>query len=207
MKGIVFIGAGGHSKSVKDSLSEDFELLGFLDENKRGTFNNYPIFGNKIEDVPDYKNAYYFVTIGDNRYRKKWFELINRYGLKTINIIDKTAIVSADATIGNGNFIGKYAVINAGAFIGDNNIINTKALVEHECIVGSHTHLSTNSTINGNVIVDDEVFMGSTAVCIGQQHIAKGAVIGAGSVIINDVEAYTTVVGIPGKIIKRLNDD
>ena len=204
MTKLIMIGAGGHSKSVADAIQKDkYELCGFLDENKTGTHMGLPIYGRKIEDIPNYKDYVYFVSIGDVDFRKAWYERVKSYELQVVNIIDRTAIIAGTAKIGEGNFIGKLAIINADAVIGNNNVINTKALIEHECLVGNHTHLSTNSTINGNVVVQDNVFLGSTAVCNGQLKIGEHAVIGSGSVIIHDVEPYTTVVGVPGRVIKR----
>ncbi len=201
---LIIVGAGGHAKSVIDSLDTDqYEIAGFLDQNKTGDFLGRPIFGKNIQDIDRYEDYQYFICIGSNSARKMWFEKLREYGLETINIIDKTAIISPSAKIGRGNFIGKYAIINADSIIGDNNVINTKALVEHECVVGDHTHLSTNSAINGNVVVEDEVFFGSCAVCNGQRRIGRGAIVGSGSVIIRDVEADTTVVGVPARIVKR----
>ena len=205
---LVIVGAGGHAKSVFDSVDQEkYQIVGFLDDRKSGTHMGFPILGQRVEDVCEYRSCKYIVAIGDIPPRKLWFERLQQQGLDVINIIDKSALVSPSARIGKGNFIGKYAIINADAVIGDNNVINTRALVEHECVVGSHTHLSTNSVINGNVIVQDGVFLGSCAVCIGQLTVGKNTVIGAGSVIIKDVEPEVTVVGVPGKIIKRSGKD
>ncbi len=204
MERIILIGAGGHSKSVADSIdTNSYDIVGFIDENKTGFHLGKPILGKKIEDIPEFRTYKYFVSIGDIVFRKKWYSEICRLHLDTINIIDKTAVISSSAKLGTGNFVGKCAVINADVIIGDDNVINTKALIEHECVVGSHTHLSTNSAINGNVIVEDCVFIGSSAVCIGQLKVGKNTVIGAGSVIIKDVEPNVTVVGVPGRVIKR----
>lgn len=200
---LIFIGAGGHAKSVADSLDETkIELCGFIDENKTGTHYGKPILGSRITDIPEYEKYHYFVAIGNVHVRKKWFDEIMEMGLKTINIIDPTAMISSTAKIGIGNFIGKLAIVNADAVIGNNNIINTKALIEHECIVGNHVHLSTNSTINGNVIVYDEVFLGSSAVCNELVKIGQGAIIGSGSVVIKDVKQDTTVVGAPARAVR-----
>lgn len=208
MDKLIMIGAGGHSKSVADSVRPDqYELCGFIDENKVGMHIGLPIYGKAITDVPDYKNYVYFVSIGDVGFRKMWYKRIKEYGLSVVNIIDPTALISTSAKIGEGNFIGKFAIINADSIIGNNNVINTKALIEHECFIGNHTHISTNSTINGNVIVHDSVFLGSTAVCNGQLEIGEHAVIGSGTVIIKNVEPYTTVVGVPGRIVKRRHPD
>ena len=204
MEKLILIGAGGHSKSVVSSIQKDkFKICGFIDENKKGFHLGIPILATKIEDIPNYRSYKYLVSIGDVYFRKIWFERIKKMGLNTVNVIDSSAILDSSVKIGTGNFIGKMVIINADSKIGDNNIINTKALIEHECVVGNNVHLSTNSTINGNVIVKNNVFFGSCAVCNGQLTIGSDSVIGAGSVVIDDVDAFTTVVGVPAKVIKR----
>lgn len=206
MKKIVFIGAGGHSKSVADALAPGYELIGYVDEFKEGSFCSRPIFGHCIEDVPDFRSCAYFVTIGDNGFRRMWFERVKALGLETINIIDPTACISKDVRMGTGNFVGKYAIINADAVLGDDNIINTRALVEHECHVGDHIHLSTGAMINGDVTVCDGAFLGTSSTCIGQLKIGENTVVGAGGVVIGDLPANVTAVGVPVKIIKRRSE-
>lgn len=208
MERLIMIGAGGHAESVADSIdTNQYELVGFIDSNKMGSHLGLPILGKEITDIPDYQAYVYFVSIGDVSYRERWFKKLIELQLPVINIIDRTALISKSATIGVGNFVGKLAIINAGTKVGDNNVINTKALIEHECRIGSHTHLSTNSTINGDVIVEDSVFFGSTAVCNGQLKIGRHAVIGSGSVVIKQVEPWTTVVGSPARVVKRRTPD
>ena len=204
MKNLILIGAGGHAKSVADSINKsEYELSGFIDSNKKGTHMGLPILGAEIEDIPNYEKYSYFVSIGDVEYRKLWFDRIRERGLSIINIIDSSAIISSSAKMGIRNFVGKMAVINADAEIGNNNVINTKALIEHECKVGDHNHLSTNSVINGNVIVGNSVFLGSSSVCNGQLKIGSNAIIGSGSVIIKNIPEKVTVVGVPARVIKR----
>ena len=208
MKKLILIGAGGHAKSVIDSINEEeIELVGFIDENKTGEHFGYPILGNKIDDVPHYEDYYYLVSIGDVHFRKMWYERVVSLNLKTLNIIDKTALISKSARIGTANYIGKLAVINSDSEIGDNNIVNTKALIEHECRIGNHTHMSTGSTLNGNVVVEDGVFFGSCAITAAMVHLGKYSIIGAGGVVVNDIPAGATAVGVPARVIKMRKID
>ena len=50
MKKLILIGAGGHAKSVADSINKsEYELCGFIDSNKKGMHMGLPILGRKIQ--------------------------------------------------------------------------------------------------------------------------------------------------------------
>lgn len=202
MKKIILIGAGGYSKSVIDSISLfNNDIVGFIDDNKKGIHLGYEILGNKIEDLSNPKEYEYFICIGDNNKRKKWFDIINKNNLKLINVIDSTAIISSNVEIGIGCFVGKMAIINSDVKIGDNCIINTKALIEHGCRIKNHVNISTNSVLNGDVIVENGAFIGSCSVVNGQLVVGEKSLVGSGTVTIRDVKAFSTVVGVPAREI------
>ena len=148
----------------------------------------------------------YFISIGDTEPRKRQFEAVKRLGLETINIIDKTALISDSVKIGTGNFIGKMAVINIGTVIGDNNMVNSKSLIEHHCTIMNHTRIATATVMNGDVVVEDGAYLGSMACCIGQQRLGEFSIIGAGAVVLGNIEPHCTAVGVPAKVIKRRAD-
>ncbi len=205
MKKIILIGAGGYAKSVLDSIDySKYEVVGFIDEfSKQKEHLGISIIANSLESIEEKEKYSYFIAIGNNKKRKYWFEKLKLHNLELINVIDKSAIVSKNATIGTGCFIGKFAIVNSKASIGDNTIINTRALVEHGCHVGNHCNLSTNTVINGDVVVGEGSFMGSSSVTIGQLTIGSWSTVGAGAVVIRNVGDNVTVAGIPAKIIKE----
>lgn len=204
LKKIIFIGAGGYAKSALDSLDNNlYKCYGFIDSsNQKSTHLGLPILGRKVRDVQDYQNYSYFISIGDNKSRKEWFELVKSMGLNVISIIDKTAIVSEMATLGEGCFVGKMAIINSMAEIKNNVIINTKALIEHGCYVSDHANISTNSVINGDVCVGVGTHIGSCSVVNGQLQIGNWSIIGSGAVVTRNVPEYSIFAGIPAKKIK-----
>jgi tetrahydrodipicolinate N-acetyltransferase len=56
------------------------------------------------------------------------------------------------------------------------------------------------------VIVGDNVVMGANAVVLEGVTIGSGAVIAAGSVVISDVPENAVIAGVPGRIIKMVDD-
>lgn len=205
MEKLILIGAGGYAKSVLDSLDYyNYKLQGFIDEfSKEKTHLGYPVLAKSIEEIEEKESYVYFITIGNNIHRKRWHDILVKNKLRFINVVDKSAIISSDATIGNGCFVGKMAIINNRAVVGDDCIVNTRALVEHGCTVGNHVNLSTGSIINGDVVVEDGSFIGSGSTVIGQLKIGKNVTVGAGAVVTQNVRDNVVVVGVPAKEIRR----
>jgi len=205
MKKLIIIGAGGYAKSVLDSIdTTNFKMVGFIDDIKpKGTeHQGYTVLANNVESICGYEDFVYFVAIGNNAKRKYWFEKLKSYNLSLINVIDKSALVSPHAELGEGCFIGKLAILNHGSAVGDNCVINTRALIEHGCQISSHVNISTNATLNGDVIVEEGGFVGSGTVINGQLTIGTWSLVGSGAVVIRDVRPQTTVVGCPAKEIE-----
>lgn len=211
MKKLIIIGAGGYSKSVLDSVDKNkIQMTGFIDEfSDKEEHLGYSILCNKFADLKSPKDYVYFIAVGNNINRKRWYDLLKSHNLEIINVIDNSAIVSPNAELSKegGIFVGKRAIINSGAEIGYNCIINTGALVEHGCFVGNHVNVSTYSILNGDVKVQDGSFIGSSSVTIGQIEIGQWATVGAGAVVIRNVDSNTTVAGVPAKIINSVKKE
>jgi len=54
----------------------------------------------------------------------------------------------------------------------------------------------------GDIIVDDDVWIGCNATVLSGVHIARGAIIAAGSVVSENVPPYAIVGGVPARVIK-----
>ena len=200
---LIMIGGGGHALSIADSLDPaGVRIEGCVNEVNDLTLPGIPMIGRSLDDIRNPQDYRYFVAFGDNGNRKRWFELLAARGLETINVIDPTALVSANAQIGRGCFIGKYAVVNPGAQVGNGCIINTRAVAEHESRIGDYAQLATGVIVNGKTVVEELAFIGSGTVCNDRVTIGRGAIIGSGTVVIRDIPPNVTAVGNPARIIK-----
>ena len=100
------------------------------------------------------------------------------------------------ASIGKGFFIDHATgvVIGETAVIGENvSIFQGVTLGGVSAEKGKKRH----PTIGNNVVI------GAHAVILGDINIGENTRIGAGSVVIKDVPPNSTVVGIPGKVVRR----
>lgn len=206
---IVFVGGGGHCKSVIDVAKRMncFDEIVITDSNnKQGTtVLGCTVVGTDdcLEELYHQGFEYAFVTVGSigvNPLRERIADKVTVLGYKFPVIQDPSAVVSESAIIGDGTFIGKNAVINAEATIGKHCIINTGAIIEHECIVDDFTHISVGTTLCGEVSVGRNCMIGSRSTVMQCINIGDNCIIGAGAVVIKDLPSNSTAVGVPAKI-------
>lgn len=208
MKTLAFIGAGSHSDAVLPMVDHfEYRFMGYYDDKDITEYNEFPILG-KLSDVkPALDNGdidYVFIAVGDNDVRRNVYdELGKEHHGKLINIVSKTAtVLSQDSLAGTGIFIGHNAFVGAKVEIHDNCVINTGAVIEHHCKIGPHCNIAPNSTLNGIVTLGEEAYIGSGAIVIQSKTICAKAMVGAGAVVVKDIEESGTYVGAPARRIK-----
>ncbi len=200
---ILLVGDGGHSKSVLDSLkaSSFYCEIGIVSKIKSEN-NELKVVGcdNDLERLFNEGWNYAFITVGsvgDVNTRKRIYSTLKRIGFVVPNIIDKSAIVSETATLGEGIFVGKGAIINASSIVGNCSIINTNAVVEHDCKIGEFVHISPNSTLCGDVCVGNGSHIGAGSVVKQDLTIGSNTLIGIGSIVTKNIESNVIAYGNP----------
>ncbi len=128
-------------------------------------------------------------------YQHKHYFLARWYSQRTVR---KTGIeIHPGATIGKGFFIdhGNGVVIGETAIIGEN-----VTLYQGVTLGGTgKEHGKRHPTIGDNVMVS------VGAKVLGSFTVGENSKIGAGSVVLSEVPPNSTVVGVPGRVVKRDN--
>ena len=99
------------------------------------------------------------------------------------------------ATIGRRLFMDH----GMGIVIGETAVVGDDCTIYHQVTLGGtgKERLKRHPTLKNNVIV------GSGSKVLGNILIGENVKIGANSVVLKDIEDNVTVVGVPGKIIKK----
>lgn len=113
--------------------------------------------------------------------------------------------------IGDGCSINSFCHLsgNGGLIIGNNVRIGSN------CSFVSANHNFSDVTIPikdqgesaEKTIIEEDCWIGTGSSILCGVKIGRGSIIGAGSVITKDIEPYSVVVGVPGKIIKNRLDN
>lgn len=207
MMDIVILGMGGHAKSVADSIvaGGKYNIVGYTDVEERNCKYSYLGTDDALIDCFErgIHNAVLGVGfLGESSIRDNVVNKAKAIGFEFPIIIDPSATVALEVTVGEGTFIGKNAVINSGCKVGKCCIINTGAIIEHECIVDDFSHISVGAILCGEVYVGHHVMVGAGTTVIQCKNIGNNSVIGAGAVVNYNLSDNCTAVGVPARIIK-----
>ena len=110
-----------------------------------------------------------------------------------------------------GNYKAKIQALpdgdfNAFADIGFGSIVNSNAVVEHDCKLGRFVHICPGSAVAGGSNIGERTWVGIGATVRQMINIGADVVIGAGSVVVNDIPAEVIVIGSPAKVRTDIND-
>ena len=113
--------------------------------------------------------------------------------------VRKTGIeIHPGAQIGDGFFIDH----GNGVIIGETTVIGNNVTLYQGVTLGGtgKEHGKRHPTIGNNVMIS------AGAKILGSFTIGDNSKIGAGSVVLNEVPPNSTVVGVPGRVVKRNNE-
>jgi serine O-acetyltransferase len=102
-----------------------------------------------------------------------------------------------------GTRLGRGVRLN---YSGLGTVIHARAVIGDRVEIGPGVVIGGRSKLYDVPVIEDDVQIGVGAKVLGPIRVGRGAVIGANAVVLHDVPAGATVVGIPARVLKMGSD-
>jgi serine O-acetyltransferase len=122
----------------------------------------------------------------------------NRWRLWPLTMLfNKLNAVLCHCIIGRGAEFGPGFVLihSTGVVINGNVRGGANVFIEHQVTIGAERRQSP--------VLGNDVFLGAGSKIIGAVTIGDGARVGANAVVVHDIPAHSTAVGIPARVVRR----
>jgi sugar O-acyltransferase (sialic acid O-acetyltransferase NeuD family) len=210
---VVIIGAGGFGREaldVFDASNQDkqkYEVLGFVVQKEYGepgtVINNRPILGGFDWLEKHSSQVAAICAVGNPYHRRRLIQMAADLKVGFCSVIHPLAYLSRWVTIGAGTIITAGCIFTTQIKIGNHVHVNLDCTVGHDVVFQDYATVAPGVHISGNVTLEEGCYIGTGANLIEKINIGAWSIVGAGSTITKTVPANTTVVGVPGKIIKE----
>lgn len=122
-------------------------------------------------------------------------------------VIIKALKTNAIIKIGNNVGVSGATISGSEITIGNNVLIGSGALITDNDAHPVHPYERDimSKVQQCPIIINDDVFIGARSIILKGVEIGRGSVIGAGSVVVNDIPPMCVAAGNPAKIIKKIS--
>jgi sugar O-acyltransferase (sialic acid O-acetyltransferase NeuD family) len=213
MEKVLFLGSSGHASVILDALNlgGQFFAIGCLDDTvPPGTVRSgLPILGafRDLESVcARYACKHVVVAVGDNWQRRKICSELISQDIDCPVVKHPSAIVASSASIGRGSVIFANSHVGINAKVGDFCIVNTGSSIDHDGALSNYSSIAPGVFMGGLVEIGECSHIGVGASISDRIKIGRHAVIGTGSVVVQNMPDFALAYGNPAKI-KRLRNE
>jgi len=209
---IVVYGAGGFAREIAWLAGEcGKRVVAYVDDSSQThgqRLNEVEVMG--LEDAAArFPNVGVAIGIGSPAARETVAAKAKAAGLRDVLLIDPRVARSPWIEVGEGTVICAGSTLTTNIRIGRHVQVNLHCTIGHDVVMDDFATLAPGVHISGWVHVARGAYVGTGAVVINGTSgrplvIGQDAVVGAGACVVKSVEPRTTVVGVPAKpIISR----
>ena len=210
---LIILGTGGNAYDVLDiveainAAGRMWDVAGFLDDARAvgSEFLGLPVLG-RLTDAIKFPTESFVNAIGSDASFTRRPEILASTGLpgdRFATLVHPKASVSSRARLGRGVYVNPGATVAGNVTVGAHVAIGPGCIVGHDCTIGEFSMLAPGAIVSGFVRVGRAVYVGAGAMIRQRVNIGDGALLGMGSVVLKDVEAGSTVVGNPARVLRR----
>lgn len=213
-KPLIIVGAGGFGREVAWLVEDinrekpEWELLGFVDDKGPGTtVEGIPILGTMSYVFHLRPQPRVALAIADPKTRYRLMREMTAEGIELASLVHPTVLMSNYNNIGSGSIICAGTVITTNVKLGRANVVNLGCFIGHDTVLGDCVSMMPAANIAGEVAVGDGCYFGLNACVINRKNVGAWSVIGAGAVVVDDIPPCSLAVGVPARVIKKLDPE
>ena len=205
MKELVIVGAGSYADLAQYYFesSGQYRVLAFsvTDEYLASdTYKEKPLVSlSNIKDLYPPSRCEIFVAIGYkklNKERERLFNEVKNHGYECPSYISPQATVLSNENIGENCLILEDNTIQPFSTIGDNVVMWSGNHLGHHSVVENSVFISSHVVVSGNCRISERCFLGVNSTIRDGVVIGHDSMIGAGSLILKNVEPYGVYSGV-----------
>ncbi len=206
MTGLVLVGASGLAReatAVAVMLHHDGPVQ-VVDDNSAtwGTLHGLaPILGS-VDLVTELIDHEVVLALARGRHRRRVAARLEMLGLdpgRYTSLIHPRIVLPGSCSIGIGCVALDGVVLTADVEVGNHVVLMPQVTLTHGCTVGDFATLGAGVSLGGGVEVGEAAQIGMNASVREGVRIGAGATLGMGSVLLHDVPAGETWVGVPAR--------
>lgn len=193
--------------AINEKLME-WDILGFIDDDQSRHGKDccgIKVLGGRelLKKIPD---AFVLAVPGspaNYSTRKDIIASLDIDDSRFATIINPSACLARDATIGINTSIMCNVVISCGVTIGNHCVILPNTVVSHDSVVGEYCCVGSNVSVSGSVHIGAGCYIGSGTKMREDIAIGPGSLVGLGSNVLSDIPPGVIAVGSPAKVIRK----
>ncbi len=213
LKDIVIVGAGGLGREVLAAIAdcnaarEEWNVVGFLDSDSN-------LAGSRLHGVPvlgsdewcqhnSHESLWFLCAIGEPRVRSKVVEKFTAMGCRFASVVHPSVRIPSSVHVSAGTVVMAGTQFTTDVSIGSHAIIYLNCSITHDVEIGDFCLLASGCNLSGGAVLETGAQLGTGVSVLPRRRIGAWAIIGAGSVVTQDIPANSTAVGVPCRVIKR----
>ncbi len=216
MKNLIVLGGSGIGM-IAISIARElgtYTIGGFLNDvlpigTLIGKYDQFPVIGT-TEDLPkfmeDENNMFFIAYVGMQQEESVYKKILslNIPSNRLATLIHPTAIIPRGmCKIGNGVLMAPLSQLSPDTTLEDNSIMLPNAFLGHDSTLKRFAHIASNATVGANVTIGKACHIGTNCTIREKTKIGDFCLVGSGSVVLNDVENNSIVVGNPARLLRK----